>query len=403
MALLPVDDALAQLLAAADRYVAAQPLRTECVSLLDGLGRILSADVIAPVAVPPERNSAMDGYAFCFADLASTDVLPVSQRIPAGCAPQPLLPGSAARIFTGGVLPAGADSVEVQENCHEESGRVRFLQQPRFGANVRAAGEDIACGSTVLHAGVRLQPPHLGLLASLGLAHVSVYQRLRVALLCSGDELVAPGDTLASGQLFNSNQTLLAAMLQQQGCEVVVLEPVADDLEATRQALREAITHGVQLMLSTGGVSVGEEDHLRAAVAAEGRIDLWKVAIKPGKPLAFGHVQGTPYMGLPGNPQSAWVTSQVLALPFIRRLQGDATQPFSIPLRADFARGKAQGRREYLRVRVRPGADGQVQLEAHAQQGSGVLSSAAWADGLAIVEAGETVVPGQLLTFLPLK
>lgn len=403
MALLPVDDALAQLLAAADSLVAAQPLRTERVSLGDALSRILAHDVIAPINVPPERNSAMDGYAFCFADLASTDVLPVSQRIPAGRAPQPLLPGSAARIFTGGVLPAGADTVEMQENCHEEAGRVRFLQPPRCGANVRAAGEDIACGSTVLRAGMRLQPPHLGLLASLGLAQVPVYQRLRVALLCSGDELVAPGGTLASGQLFNSNQTLLTAMLQQQGCEVVVLEPVADDLEATRQALRQAVAHGVQLVLSTGGVSVGEEDHLRAAVAAEGRIDLWKVAIKPGKPLAFGHVQGTPFMGLPGNPQSAWVTSQILALPFIQRLQGDVTQPFSLPVPANFARSKPQGRREYLRVRILPGADGQMQLEAHARQGSGVLSSAVWADGLAIVDAGETVVPGQLLTFLPLK
>lgn len=400
MALLPVDDALAQLLAAADQRVAEQPLRVESVALLDALGRILANDVIAPINVPPERNSAMDGYAFCNADLASSDVLPVSQRIPAGHAPQPLQPGTAARIFTGGVLPQGADTVEMQENCRDENGQVQLLQPVRIGANVRAAGEDIAQGSTVLTVGTRLGPAQLGLLASLGMAHAPVYERLRVALLCSGDELVPPGGTLASGQLFNSNETLLTALLRQQGCEVIVMPAVADNLVATRRSLRDAVAQQAHLLLSTGGVSVGEEDHLRAAVEAEGQLDLWKVAIKPGKPLAFGQVQGLPFMGLPGNSQSVWVTAQVLALPFIRRLQGDATQTAWLNLPADFERTQAQGRREYVRVRLASSSDGQLQLEAHGRQGSGVLSSAAWADGLALIEVGECVARGQLLPFM---
>jgi len=399
MALIPVDDALAQLLAAADRHRATQPLQIESVALLDALGRILAHDVIAPINVPPERNSAMDGYAFCHSDLAPAQRLKISQRIPAGHAPQPLQPGTAARIFTGGVLPEGADTVEMQENCREENGQVQLLQPIRAGANVRAAGEDIALGSTVLTVGTRLGAAHLGLLASLGMAHVAVRERLRVALLCSGDELVAPGGTLESGQLFNSNETLLTALLRQQGCEVIVMDAVADNLAATRRSLCDAVAQRVHLLLSTGGVSVGEEDHLRAAVEAEGRLDLWKVAIKPGKPLAFGHVQGVPFIGLPGNPQSVWVTSQVLALPFIHRLQGDASAPLWFQLPANFERLKPQSRREYLRVRVVPNTSGQMQLEAHAHQGSGVLSSAAWADGLAVIEANTLVERGQLLPF----
>lgn len=403
MALMPVDDALAQMRAVATTLRAAQPLGVEALPLLAGLGRILAHDVIAPINVPPERNSAMDGYAFRLTDALAASSLPISQRIPAGHAPQPLKPGTAARIFTGGVLPDGADTVEMQENCHADQDRVQFLQQPRLGKNIRQAGEDIAQASTVLTAGTKLEPVQLGLLASLGLAQVTVFQRLRVALFCTGDELVVPGGTLQPGQLFNSNETLLTALLQQQGCDVLAMPAVADHLASTQQALAQAVARGAQLILSTGGVSVGEEDHMRAAVQTEGQLDLWKVAIKPGKPLAFGHVQGVPFMGLPGNPQSVWVTSQVLALPFIRCLQGDACAPLTLSIPAGFERSKPQGRREYLRVRVVPDAHGKMQLWAHPQQGSGVLSSAAWADGFAVVEAGECVSLGQLLPFVALK
>ncbi len=402
MALLPVDDALAQLLAAAGQRVAAQPLRVESVPLLDALGRILANDVIAPINVPPERNSAMDGYAFRLADALTAPSLPISQRIPAGHAPQPLQPGTAARIFTGGVLPNGADTVEMQENCHADHDRVQFLQPPRLGANIRLAGEDIAFASTVLTAGTKLGPAQLGLLASLGAAQVTVFQRLRVALFCTGDELIAPGGNLRPGQLFNSNETLLTALLKQQGCDVLAMPAVADNLASTQQALTQAVARGAQLIVSTGGVSVGEEDHMRAAVQAEGQLDLWKVAIKPGKPLAFGHVQGVPFIGLPGNPQSVWVTSQVLALPFIRCLQGDVSKPLSLSIAAGFERLQPQSRREYIRVRAVTDDQGRMQLQAHLKQGSGVLSSAAWADGLALVEAESRVEMGMLLKFYPI-
>lgn len=402
MALMPVDDALERLLAAAKAFRAKQPLQVEVVSLLAGLGRVLAHSVMAPMNVPPARNSAMDGYAFRLEDALSLPGLPISQRIPAGSMPQPLLVGTAARIFTGGVIPDGADSVAMQENCQETQGCVQFLQRPQLAANIRAEGEDIALGSIVLRAGMTLGPAQLGLLASLGLASVTVLQRVRVALVCSGDELVAPGKPLSPGKIYNSNETLMTALLQQQGCEVLNIPAVADDLIATRQALMRAVEQGAHLILSTGGVSVGEEDHIRAAVQAEGMIDVWKVAIKPGKPLAFGQVHGIPFMGLPGNPQSVWVTSQVLALPFIRYLQGNMTERVTFKVPAGFERLKPQGRREYLRVRVVIDDQGQRQLQAHSRQGSGVLSSASWADGFAVLEAGCVVEKGEELEFYPI-
>lgn len=402
MALMSVDDALAQLLVAADSCRVRQPLAVESVALLSGLERTLACDVVAPINVPPERNSAMDGYAFCFSDLSRQQAFPVSQRIPAGRAPQPLQAGTAARIFTGGVLPEGADTVVMQENCHEEGGFVQVLRQPLVGANIRAAGEDIVQGSIVLTKGTRLGAAHLGLLASMGLAQVCVFECLRVALLCTGDELVSPGGTLAPGQLFNSNETLLASLLQQHGCRVVILGPVNDNLLDTQQALRMAVQQGVHLLLSTGGVSVGEEDHVRDAVQAEGQLNLWKVAIKPGKPLAFGHVHGVPFIGLPGNPQSVWVTSHVLALPFIRRLQGDMTERLTFNIPAGFECLKPQARREYLRVRVVMDDQGKRRLQPHSKQGSGVLSSAAWADGFAVLEAGSVVKRDSELEFYPI-
>lgn len=403
MALLPVDEAVAQLLAAADAWRQAHAGTALSLPLAEADGRILAADVMASLAVPPEPNSAMDGYAIRHADLTGPGPwrLPVSQRIAAGRAPQALLPGTAARIFTGAVMPSGADTVVMQENCQGEDGLVSILQMPDAGANVRAAGQDIAAGSCVVAAGTRLSPAHLGLLASIGCAQAWVWPRLRAALLCTGDELVEPGLALASGQIYNSNRVVVSSLLQRLGIDVLDLGPVADTLAATTAALRQARELGADLILSTGGVSVGEEDHVRAAVMAEGCLDLWKVAIKPGKPLAFGHVGTSVFLGLPGNPQSVWVTFAVLARPFLRRLQGETgVLPKPVHLPAGFARSRAQSRREYLRVRYEIGVSGLGALMPHGNQSSGVLSSAVWADGLALIEAGTTVSEGQLLPFL---
>lgn len=393
MALLPVDDAIARLLAAADARRATLVQTPEWLPLVEAAGRVLAEDIHATLAVPPEDNSAMDGYALCLADLdlALRDGLPVSQRIPAGTAPQPLQPGTLARLFTGAVIPPGADAVVMQENTEVVDGRIRLTEPLRAGENIRRAGEDVAAGAQVVAAGTRLGPAHIGLLAGTGHARVPVWPRLRAALLCTGDELVPPGQPLASGQIPNSNQSLLQALLASLGIDVIVLDEVPDTLEATRAALRRARAAGVDVILSTGGVSVGEEDHVRAAVLAEGRLDLWKLALKPGKPLAFGAVDDIPFLGLPGNPQSVWVTFQVVATPFLKRLAGEsAVMPRLMPLPVAFSRTQPQSRREYLRVQVQL-IDGRATAVPHPHQGSGALSSAAWADALAVIEAGRIV------------
>jgi len=404
MALLPVDDSLTRLLAAADAWRAARGPGPVHVSLAEAVDRVLADDLHATQAVPPEPNSAMDGYALRHADLGATEttVLPVSLRVPAGHAPAPLPPGTAARIFTGAVMPAGADTVVMQENCEAGEGTVRVVVRPRAGENVRSAGQDIAAGERLAAAGTRLGPAHLGLLAAAGQAGAPVWPRLTVALLCTGDELVEPGRPLSPGQIYDSNRIVVTTLLQRLGLQVVDLGPVADTLADTRAALARACDLGADVILSTGGVSVGEEDHVRAAVESLGRLDIWKIAIKPGKPLAFGRVGASVFLGLPGNPQSVWVTFAVLARPFLRRLQGELDvlpRPFRLP--AGFTRERPQSRDEYLRVRhVADGHGGR--LQPHPNQGSGLLSSAVWADGLALVRAGDTVAAGDLLSFFPL-
>lgn len=392
--LLSMEAALARLLALAE---AAPVEQMERVALADAEGRVLGEPLLAALDLPPWDNSAMDGYALCLADYRG-QALPVSQRIQAGTAPLPLQPGTCARIFTGAPMPAGADSVEMQENVTlDDAGQVHFLQPIRLGQNVRDQGQETRTGDCVLPAGTRLGPVELGLAASLGAAELNVRRRLRVAVLSTGDELVEPGQPLAPGQIYNSNRRLLIAWLQRLGCAVTDAGILPDDLQRTREAL--GALGEVDLILSTGGVSVGEADYLGLALREAGELALWKLAIKPGKPLTFGHYQGVPVIGLPGNPASTLVTFGLLARPYIlRRLGVQRVAPLGFEVPAGFTWAKPGKRREYLRARLENG-----RIVPYANQSSGVLRSAAWAEGLAEVIEGSTLAEGDLLRFIPLS
>lgn len=392
--LLPMEAALERLLALAD---AAPIEQVEQVVLAEADGRVLAEPLIAALDLPPWANSAMDGYALRLAD-CNGQALPISQRIQAGTAPTPLESGTCARIFTGAPLPEGADTVEMQENVElDEGGRVHFREPLRVGQNVRAQGQETRSGECVLPAGTRLGPIELGLAASLGAARLSVRRRLRVAVLSTGDELVEPGQALGPGQIYNSNRRLLIAWLQRLGCSVVDAGILPDDLQRTREALRAL--GEVDLILSTGGVSVGEADFLGIALREAGELALWKLAIKPGKPLTFGHYQGVPVIGLPGNPASTLVTFGLLARPYmLRRLGVQRVEPLGFAVPAGFTWGKPGMRREYLRARLEHG-----RVVPYANQSSGVLRSAAWAEGLAEVMEGSTLAEGDMLRFIPLS
>ncbi len=398
-----MDEALAHLLAQV------QPLgRRESVPTALAVGRVLAEDVRSPLDVPPRDNSAMDGYAMRSADVPSVGtVLPVSQRVAAGAMPQPLQPGTAARIFTGAFVPEGADAVLMQEQCEAVAdaagglGQVRVMGAVSPGLAIRRRGEDVRLDEQVLSAGDRLHAAALGLAATAGRAELTVAARPKVALFSTGDELALPGQPLGPAQIYNSNRTTLHALLLSLGCEVRDLGIVPDSLEATRAALREASAEA-DLILSSGGVSVGEEDHLKPALEREGRLDLWQIAIKPGKPLAFGEVTSTGrrtwYMGLPGNPVSSFITFLLFVRPVLLRMQG-ATQltPRGYRLPAEFAWTKADKRREFLRARVSE----QGGLQLFSNQSSGVMSSAAWADGVVDLLPGTVVQPGDVVRFLP--
>jgi len=391
--LVPVAEALTAMLARAPA-----PPPVENRPLLRARGAILARDVAAAYAVPPEDNSAMDGYALRAADAGL--VLPVSQRLPAGSAAQPLEPGTAARIFTGAPIPPGADAVAIQEHCRELEGRLQVLQPLAAGDNVRRRGQDIAAGARVFAAGRRLRPADLGLLAATGCAEVSVYRPLRVAVLSTGSELVEPGRTvLQSGQVFNSNRVTLAAQLQALGMEVMDCGIVPDSPEATAAALERG-ARVADCIVSSGGVSVGEEDHVRGQVERLGSLVLWRLAIKPGKPLAFGEVRGVPFIGLPGNPTSSYVTFCLLARPFLLRSQGAAeVTPLYLSARAGFSRSRPGTRQEYLRVTLQAAADGMV-VVPYANQSSGVLGSVCYSNALAVVPAGTTIEEGDSLEVL---
>jgi molybdopterin molybdotransferase len=376
---------------------------TEEVYLAAALGRVLAETVTSRVTMPPWDNSAMDGYAVNSADLTGPGVrLPVSQRIPAGVSGAPLASGTAARIFTGAPVPENADTVVMQEVCESEEGAVVIMKAPSPGANIRRAGEDTREGDQVLAAGVRLQPQHLGLLASVGVDKVRIYRRVKVAVFSSGNELVMPGTPLAPGQIYNSNEYTLEALLSNIGCEVINLGIVEDTLEATCEALREAAGQA-DLVMASGGVSVGEEDHIKPAVEKLGTLGLWKIAIRPGKPLAFGHIGKTPFIGTPGNPVSLFVTHCLFARPFILKCQGVSgdLSPAAVMARVGFDWPRPDKRREFARARLELDEQGEPWVSVHHSRSSGVLSSLAWANGLAVLPESTPLTKGDLVRFLP--
>lgn len=394
--LMTLDDALAALLAQA------APLAPEEVPTFEADGRVLAQDLVSALQVPAFDNSAMDGYALRCADVAAPGaVLPVAQRIAAGSAGTTLQAGTAARIFTGAPVPPGADAVVMQEDCVvQDDGTVCVQTVPRAGQNIRRAGEDIARGAVVLRAGTRLAPAALGLAASIGLAHLPVARRPRVALFSTGDELVMPGEvapeSLPPGAIYNSNRFFLRALLRRLGCEVTDCGNLPDQRAATTEALRGA-SEGHDVVLTSGGVSVGEEDHVKPAVQQLGHLDLWQIAIKPGKPFACGKVGGAHFIGLPGNPVSSLITFLVLVRPFLLRLQGvQDVAPETVAARAHFDWPKPEKRREFLRVR-RNAAGG---LDLFPHQGSGVLTSVVWGDGLVDHPAGQTIAHGDTVRFI---
>jgi len=393
----PVEQALDTLLSSAQAIT-----ETEIIPVAQALGRVLSEDQLSTVDVPPADNSAMDG--FVFNSVAPTEnqhiTLPISQRIPAGVAPQPLQPGSAARIFTGAEVPIGADTVVMQENCEWTDDKVTVLVAPKTGDNIRPQGQDIQSGSIIISRGHRIKPQDMGLLASVGIAEVPVYRKLKVAILSTGDELIEPGTELQPGQIYNSNRYTLAGQMNALGFDYLDLGIVPDDLEATEQALRKAANEA-DCIVTSGGVSVGEEDHVKACVEKLGGIDLWKLAIKPGKPLAFGNVLGTPFLGLPGNPAAVFVTCAIVARPYLLKTQGaNDILPTPIQVTANFDRPKPAKRQEYLRAKLTLDENGEACAELAGNQSSGVLSTASVGNGFAIHPLGDTIKKGDPTQFL---
>jgi molybdopterin molybdotransferase len=391
-----VADALALLEARIAPAVAAEELR-----LHEGLGRILAEDVISAVNVPPHDNSAVDGWAFRRADLPADGILPVVGRVAAGHPLDGALPqGGAVRIFTGAPMPEGADTVAMQEDCQEVEGGVRLPARLALGDNARAAGEDISKGSVVLHAGTRLRPQELGVAAATGRSTLKVYRPLRAAVFSTGDEIRDPGTELPPGCIFDTNRFTASGLLRALGAEVTDLGILPDRFEIIKGALAEAAASH-QLILTSGGVSVGDEDHVKPAVLAQGSLDFWRLAIKPGRPVALGEVAGTPFVGLPGNPVAVMVTFLAIARPMVLRLMGGTQTALPrYPVEAGFAFKHKPGRREYLRARLAH-MDGRLVAAKFPSDGSGVLTSMTWSDGLVdISEDRGDIAPGEMVDFL---
>jgi len=402
--LMPLDKALAELEARAI------PIKNIVqVSLKESLGRVLAQDLVSTIHVPPADNSAMDGYAIRATDLSieNENKFVVSQRICAGESGEKLSPNTAARIFTGAPIPEGADSVVMQENCeyNQETDKVIIKELVKSGSNVRQAGEDILSGATILMAGQKLRAQDIGLAASVGVAELSVKQRLKVAVFFTGDELCDPGETLKAGQIYNSNRYTLTGVLNSLGCDVIDLGNVEDTLESTVKAMQSAAEQA-DLVMTSGGVSVGEEDHVRKALEQIGQLDMWRVNIKPGKPFAFGQIntqeKTIPFIGLPGNPVSVFATFCIFARPYILKTQGVAdTHANSFMAPSGFELDGKESRNEYLRVRLEINETGQSALSLYPNQSSGVLTSASWANGFAFIPANTRVEQGDMVEFTP--
>jgi molybdopterin molybdotransferase len=394
--MLSTDECLEFLLAKASLLCDMETIATE-----QALGRVLAADQVSTVTVPPHDNSAMDGYAVRVSDLDGEHTeLPVSQRIAAGQVGEPLAVGTAARIFTGAPIPPGADAVIMQEQTRQQGEQVIISGMHKAGQNIRRAGEDLKTGDVVLQQGRRLRPQDLGLAASVGLASLPVYRRLKVAIFSTGDELVAPGQPLQPGQIYNSNRYTLTGLLQNIQCEIIDLGNVADDMASTLEVLQQAADQA-DLIVTSGGVSVGEEDYIKAALEQLGQVEMWRVAMKPGKPLAYGHVGETPFIGLPGNPVSVFATFLLFARPYLLRSMGASqVRTTRMKVTADFDWQRAGPRREFVRARLGHDAQGRPSASIYPSQSSGVMTSTVWADGLVIIPENTTISAGDSVDYL---
>jgi molybdopterin molybdotransferase len=371
----------------------------ETVDLFSARGRVLAEAVYSTINVPPADNTAMDGYAVRAADVLAGTSLTVTQRIAAGTVGNMLNEGEAARIFTGAPIPPGADAVVMQEQCLQEGDSLTVKTEVCAGDHIRRAGEDIQAGARILQAGTRLRPQDVGLIASVGIPEIEVWRKPRVAIFSTGDELVAPGEEIGPGQIYNSNRFILNGLLQTLDCEIIDLGSIPDSLEATVNALQEA-SKSADLVMTTGGVSVGEEDYVKAALDQLGSVDMWRVAMKPGKPVAFGKVANSAFLGLPGNPVSAFATFCLFARPFILRMMGlQDVMPRRMQVTADFDWPKEGPRREFVRAQLHAD-DGVMKATLYPTQGSGVLTSTVWAHGLVEIPERSTVRRGDSVTWL---